>query len=185
MEYHLQEEQFARQQAETHARLLRLLLVAALLLIALCAAFAVYFFYTRRQTILKNHSLVRLIDELQEQKERKKTDAPDEALFTSIDNYIREERLFADINLQRQTVVDHFGISRHTLNQVLTVFTDEPSFTSYVNNIRIDEALRLLNENDGKTLTDIAAAVGLTPPNLRQLFKRRFGITPTEYRQNR
>ena len=49
----------------------------------------------------------------------------------------------------------------------------------------IDEALRLLNENDGKTLTDIAAAVGLTPSNLRQLFKRRFGITPTEYRKNR
>ena len=134
---------------------------------------------------MKSHSLVRLIDELEGQKEHKKTDTPDQALFESIDNYIREERLFADINLQRQTVINHFGIGRHTLNQLLTVCTDEPSFTSYVNNIRIDEALRLLNENDGKTLTDIAAAVGLTPSNLRQLFKRRFGITPTEYRKNR
>ncbi len=185
VKYHLQEEQFARQQAETQARLLRLLLAASLLLIALSAAFAIYFLYTRRKTIMKSHSLVRLIDELEGQKEHKKTDTPDQALFESIDNYIREERLFADINLQRQTVINHFGIGRHTLNQLLTVFTDEPSFTSYVNNIRIDEALRLLNENDGKTLTDIAAAVGLTPSNLRQLFKRRFGITPTEYRKNR
>jgi AraC-like DNA-binding protein len=29
-----------------------------------------------------------------------------------------------------------------------------------------------------------ADAVGLTPANFREQFKRQFGMTPTEYRQN-
>ena len=62
---------------------------------------------------------------------------------------------------------------------------EEPSFTTYVNNIRIDEALRLFRQDEGRSLSEVAAAVGFTPSNLRQQFKKRYGITPTEYRKNR
>ena len=35
------------------------------------------------------------------------------------------------------------------------------------------------------SLTSIAAAVGLSLQNLRLLFKKRYGITPTDYRQRK
>jgi AraC-like DNA-binding protein len=34
------------------------------------------------------------------------------------------------------------------------------------------------------SLTDIAESVGFTPSTFRDQFKRQFGMTPSEYRQN-
>ena len=187
--YHLQEEQLARQQKEAEAQKTHIINIALTIGLLAAILFLAWFFWQKRVVDKKNRVLVKLISELQTQqlpdngKEEKAK--PDRELFDRIDAYIRHEHLYADLNMQRQTIIDHFGIGRHTLNQLLAEFTEEPSFTVYVNNIRIDEALRLLQQDDEKALSDIAAAVGFTPSNLRQQFKKRYGITPTEYKKNR
>ena len=42
------------------------------------------------------------------------------------------------------------------------------------------------NENGEaeKTISEIASSVGFTPANLREQFKRVYGMTPVEYRQS-
>ena len=108
----------------------------------------------------------------------------DANLFTTINTAIRSERLYANVALQRQDICDRFGIRRHTLNGLLQTYAGVNSFTQYINAIRMEEAVSLLRERPDLTLTAIAATVGFTLPNLREKFKRQYGMTPAEYRQN-
>lgn len=107
----------------------------------------------------------------------------DPELFDTIQRTILEERLYAQASLQRQDILDRFHISRRTLNELLSTYAQGRSFPVYINDIRIQEALKLLDEHPEMTLTEIAGTVGLTLPNFREQFKQRYGQTPTEYRQ--
>ncbi len=110
---------------------------------------------------------------------------PDPQLFQLIDKTIREERLYASDTLQRQDILDRFKISRRTLSDLLAAYADGKSFPIYINEIRLQEAVVLLRENPEMSITEIAEAVGLTLPTLRNQFKRQYGVTPTEYRAQR
>ena len=81
-------------------------------------------------------------------------------------------------------ICDRFNISRHTLNDLLAEHTGGLSFPQYVNNIRLEETLSLLHNAPQKTISAIATEVGFSSANLREQFKRKYGITPAEYRQN-
>lgn len=172
----------------------------------LAIAFALYFFRQKRIVSEKNHALVRMIngtlpdsddevDTPEESEEEQDDDdtivdsvadnSSDADLFATIDATIRSERLYSNVALQRQDICDRFGIRRHTLNNLLPIYAGVNSFTQYINAIRMEEAVKLLRDSPDMTLTAIAAAVGFTPANLRDKFKRLYGITPTEYRQNR
>lgn len=111
-------------------------------------------------------------------------DSSEPSIFNDIDQKIRNEHLYKNVNLQRQDVCDRFGISRHNLNDLLAEHADGLSFPQYINSIRLEEALHLLRDEPTKTISAIAAEVGFTPANLREQFKRKYGVTPGEYRQN-
>ena len=108
-----------------------------------------------------------------------------ESLFRTIDSRIREERLYANINFQRQDVLDKFGISRATLNLLLNTYADGQSFPVYINKIRLEEACDILEKDDQKNISDIAVEVGLAPHNFYRLFQQHFGQTPVQYRLSR
>ena len=82
-------------------------------------------------------------------------------LFKRIDSVIRSERLYANVDLM------HAG---------------GLSFPQYINNIRVKEAYELITHHPEMSITEIAFEVGFTPPNLRDQFKRHYGMTPTKYR---
>ena len=106
----------------------------------------------------------------------------DKDLFKTIDIIIREERLYAQVNLMREDIMEHFGIGRHRLNDQLNAFADGLSFHQYINSIRMEIAYDLLTNRPEMKITEIAREVGFTAPNLREQFKRCYGITPAEYR---
>jgi AraC-like DNA-binding protein len=103
-------------------------------------------------------------------------------LFKTINATIREERLYADIDLMREDIMERFGIGRHRLNDLLSTYADGMSFPQYINAIRMEEAYTLLTDHLEMTITEVARQVGFTAPNLREQFKRCYGITPAEYR---
>lgn len=104
-------------------------------------------------------------------------------LFQRLETLIHDEQLYRDVTLDRKAVCQRLGIDRHTLNQILNTHADGQSWPAYINNVRLDIACRLLlSEPTDTSLTSIAADVGLSLQNLRILFKKRYGITPTEYR---
>ena len=106
----------------------------------------------------------------------------DKGLFKKIDTVIREERLYAQINLMREDIMRRFGIGRHHLNDQLNTFADGMSFPQYINSIRLEVAYDLLTNHPEMTIADVAREVGFTAPNLREQFKRCYGVTPAEYR---
>ena len=105
-------------------------------------------------------------------------------LFETIDTTIREERLYAEIDLMRENIMERFGISRHRLNALLNLNANGMTFPQYINEIRIEKANELFNSHPEMTIGEIAGAVGFRAPNLRQLFKQKYGVTPSEYKKN-
>ena len=159
-----------------------IIIAVAMLLLIVC----VLYFVSRQRAKIneKNRALVRMINEQAETAAQPSAPAPDPELFQAIDRTIREEMLYANASLQRQDILNRFGISRRTLSDLLAAYADGQSFTAYINAMRLKDAVRLLREEPDQSLTDIAESVGFTPATFREQFKRQFGMTPTEYRQN-
>ena len=103
-------------------------------------------------------------------------------LFESIDTTIRNEQLYAAVDLMREDVMKRFGIGRHHLNDLLNTYAGGMSFPQYINSIRMDIAFKLISKSPKMAVCDVAHKVGLTPPNFRELFKRKYGVTPTEFK---
>ena len=203
--YHAQEQELKIRETESASRIKSIIIGVIVLLFMIAAVFS--FYYRRQRQIIseKNHALVRMIngtpfvvpadetEETEESDEVRESEEPEaaelepetnSALFDTIDTAIRTEHLYVNALLQRQDVCTRFCITRHTLNNLLAQHTGSPSFPQYINNIRMEEALPLLRDKPSMTIAAIAAAVGFTPANFREQFKRQYGVTPQEYRQS-
>ena len=196
--YHAQEQELKIQEAQTASRIKSIIIGVILLLFVIAGAFSFYYRHQRLVINEKNRALVRMIngtpfvapvdeiegaedtDEVSDSEESEDTSA----LFETIDTTIRTEHLYANVSLQRQDVCTRFCITRHTLNNLLAQHVGSSSFPQYINNIRMEEALPLLRDSASMTIAAIATAVGFTPANFREQFKRQYGVTPQEYRQS-
>ena len=103
-------------------------------------------------------------------------------LFKQICTVIRKERLYSKVDLMREDIMKRFGIGRHRLNGMLNSYAEGMSFPQYINSIRMEVAYDLLTNHPKMTIAEVARQVGFTAPNLREQFKRCYGITPAEYR---
>jgi AraC-like DNA-binding protein len=196
--YHAQEQELKIQETEAASRMKSIIIGVIVLLFIIASVIS--FYYRRQRQIIteKNRALVRMIngtpfvapadetegaedtDEVSDSEEPEDTSA----LFETIDTAIRTEHLYANATLQRQDICNRFCITRHTLNNLLAQHVGSSSFPQYINNIRMEEALPLLRDNASMTIAAIATAVGFTPANFREQFKRQYGVTPQEYRQS-
>lgn len=199
--YHAKEQELKIQEAETASRIKSIIIGVIVLLFIITGV--VSFYYRRQRQIIseKNRALVHMINGtplVVPADETEETEAPDEVsdsdepeesetnstLFDTIDKAIRTEHLYSNVSLQRQDICTRFRITRHTLNTLLAQHVGSPSFPQYINNIRMEVVLPLLRDDPSMTIAAIAAAVGFTSANFREQFKRRYGVTPQEYRQS-
>ena len=182
--YHAAEQEWEIQKKEAQIERSLIINIALGIGILFVLLAAIYVYRQKHIISQKNRALARMINEQQSPKVAQQTVDSQQSTFNLIDSAIRSEHLYKNVNLQRQDICDRFGISRHALNDLLTQYADGLSFPQYINAIRIQEALRLMREEPTKTVAVIAVEVGFTPANLREQFKRKFGMTPAEYRQN-
>ena len=88
---------------------------------------------------------------------------------------------YTDEQLSVEALCSHIHLSPTYFS---TLFKREMgmSFTAYVTQIRMDEAVRLLRDTGEKTYR-IAEQTGYSDPNyFSYVFKRRFGVSPSKYR---
>ncbi len=116
------------------------------------------------------------------QKKSARTRLSDKDLFRLIDQAVRKERLYTNPDFHRQDIMRRFGLRRQHLNAILNTYAYGRGFPGYINSIRLQEAVRLMKEQPGMTLTAIAESVGLTLPNFRIQFRNVYGFNPAEYR---
>lgn len=94
--------------------------------------------------------------------------------------YIQDH--YGDSNLSVDDLCMHLGVGASYFSAVFKKETGM-SFVTYLTNVRMNEAQRLLDTTDEKSYI-IAGMVGYEEPNyFSYVFKRHFGISPSKYRQ--
>lgn len=88
---------------------------------------------------------------------------------------------YFDPDLTIDMLAHKSGINRKTASQLIRKYLDT-NFKGYLNQLRLQEASRLLKETD-KQITEIAVSVGYKNiSHFSRTFKERFGASPKEYR---
>ena len=89
---------------------------------------------------------------------------------------------YTDPELDLEGVVAATGTNRTKVNDVLKSELGM-TFTSYLNKLRLTEAARLLTEQSGTTVAEIAYSVGYANVSyFNKLFKEEYGCTPKAFR---
>lgn len=99
-------------------------------------------------------------------------------------NLMERDGLYLDCELKLADIADELNVSRHHASQIINECFGV-SFYEYLNNLRIQEAEKLLMDNEAIDLniTDIAYKSGFNNRmSFYNTFRKHFGVTPSEFR---
>lgn len=111
------------------------------------------------------------------------TTLSDEQLFLCLRDLIENERLFLQPDFGRQTLIDHTGLSKDRIGAAFAQGSDNISLPAYVRELRLDYAIRLMNDQPDITVEQVCQASGFTSADtFTRNFRAKFGMTPTAYK---
>jgi AraC-like DNA-binding protein len=126
--------------------------------------------------------VIGILDEISMRTNRNLNSAPVSARIDKIIGYVHDN--FADAQLSAGAIGRHFGISLPYLSRLFKEKTGEKLF-DYIQEIRIDAAVRLLTGEREKTIEEIASATGYSNPlTFSRAFKRIKGVSPGIFRNS-
>ncbi len=105
--------------------------------------------------------------------------------FNTIDRTIKMDRLYINPSISLSTAATHFNLSEGYISQLINKHTNT-NFSTYINNLRIVEAKRILIDTTYKDYTIVAIALeaGFNSKSVfYSAFKKNTGISPSEYRR--
>lgn len=110
------------------------------------------------------------------------SDEEDSDLASTIEKYIIQN--YKDPSMSLNKISDEFQISESYFSHMFKEKTGV-NFSTYLENIRMTEAARLIQETD-ISLNELYFAVGYNNPNsFRRVFKKVFGVTPSSMRESK
>lgn len=117
-------------------------------------------------------------------KQRTNTPSGKSDQFRRLEKLMREEAVYTNPNLTRRMLADELQTNENYLYLAIREARNGQTVTDYINDHRLEHAKRLLCEGTDAKIESIAIDSGF---RLRQtfyrLFKRNFGMTPVEYRE--
>ncbi len=120
---------------------------------------------------------VKLCELVVKKKETDKNDVPKRIIEFMKENY-------SDPDFYMTTLVDEFGLSDKTIAKLIKGYQNM-TFSEYLEELRLQKALRLLND-PANNIRYVAGASGFSSENtFFKVFKRKFGISPSNYRNNK
>lgn len=118
-------------------------------------------------------------------KPRKKSSSQsniDPSLLVKIKETMEEEKLYTKPGLTIAGLAESLSIQEYRLRRIINQQLGFKNFNQFLNNYRIDEACRHLN-NTSSPISTIALDVGYASLSVfNKAFKERYEITPTEFR---
>ena len=190
-------------------RLFTAISIAVGILALLILAFAVYVFRQWRITKHKNRIMAQQITEALEYKEKLKeqkkmqaaadsntaaanlnisdfTTLNDEQLFIYLRDLIESEQMFLQPDFGRQTLIDRTGLSKDRIGAAFAQGSDMNSLPAYVRELRLDYAIRLMNDQPDIAVEQVSQASGFTSADtFTRNFRTKYGMTPTAYKQTK
>ena len=108
----------------------------------------------------------------------------DADLFDYLRDLIEREQLFLDPRFERQTLIKRTGLSKERIGAAFAQGSDHERLTTLIRELRLDHAVRLMNESPDFTIEQVCQASGFTNADtFTRNFKAKYGMTPTAYRQ--
>ncbi|MBQ8486216.1 MAG: AraC family transcriptional regulator [Prevotella sp.] len=204
--YHAQEQQREIDQQRAGKRIADTISIATGSLALLMLVFALYAFRQWRATREKNRILAQQITEAVKYKEKYRelsvsaepsvhsakpelaisdfTELSDEQLFLCLRDLIENEQLFLQPDFGRQSLIDRTGLSKERIGAAFAQGSDSVSLPAYVRELRLDYAIRLLNDQPDLTIEQVSLASGFTSADtFTRNFRAKYGMTPTAYKQ--
>ena len=203
------ERQIAEEQARN--RLYTTISISVSIGALLILGFAIFVFRLWRITKEKNRILAQQITEaveyrekLREQKKEQKkiqeakdesdakaglsisdlTTLDDEQLFLCLRDMIENEQLFLQPDFGRQTLIDRTGLTKECIGAAFSQGCDRSSLPAYVRELRLDHAIRLMNDRPSITVEQVCQCSGFTSADtFTRNFRTKYGMTPTAYKQ--
>ena len=138
------------------------------------------FSYDDRISVIEE-KMVNITKELcglvQKKKETEKNDVPKRIVEFMKENY-------SDPDFYMTTLVEEFGLSDKTIAKLIKGYQNM-TFSEYLEELRLEKALSLL-DNPANNIRYVASASGFSSENtFFKVFKRKFGISPSNYRNNK
>ena len=110
--------------------------------------------------------------------------APDE-LSKHLRAVILRERLYLSAQFDRQAAIDYFHLSKERIGAAFSQDSEYATIADFINHCRLEYAKELLAVSPDMTIDDIASASGFsTRHTFSRLFKERYSVTPTEFRNH-
>ena len=108
----------------------------------------------------------------------------DEQMFLFLRDLIENEQLFLQPDFGRQTLIERTGLSKETIGAAFAQGSASTSLPAYVRELRLDHAVRLMNDKPELTVEQVSMASGFTSADtFTRNFRAKFGMTPTTYKQ--
>ena len=206
--YHAQEQQREIDQQRAGKRIADTISIATGSLALLMLVFALYAFRQWRATREKNRILAQQITEAVKYKEKYRelsvsaepsvhsakpelaisdfTELSDEQLFLCLRDLIENEQLFLQPDFGRQSLIDRTGLSKERIGAAFAQGSDSVSLPAYVRELRLDYAIRLMNDQPDLTIEQVCLASGFTSADtFTRNFRAKYGMTPTAYKQTK
>ena len=206
--YHAQEQQREIDQQRAGKRIADTISIATGSLALLMLVFALYAFRQWRATQEKNRILAQQITEAVKYKAKYRelsvsaepsvhsanpklaisdfTELSDEQLFLCLRDLIENEQLFLQPDFGRQSLIDHTGLSKERIGAAFAQGSNSVSLPAYVRELRLDYAIRLLNDQPDLTVEQVSQASGFTSADtFTRNFRAKYGMTPTAYKQTK
>ena len=112
------------------------------------------------------------------------TELSDEQLFLCLRDLIENERLFLQPDFGRQTLIEHTGLSKERIGAAFAQGSDSVSLPAYVRELRLDYAVRMMNDQPDIAVELVSQASGFTSADtFTRNFRAKYGMTPTTYKQ--
>lgn len=125
------------------------------------------------------------IDEDEKKYEKSRLDNHiSDAYLKELSDHMSRKKPYLDSDITIRDLAAQIGLTEHTLSQVINGRVGV-NFYTFVNNYRVEEAKRLLNDraNSGTNILSIAFSAGFkSKSHFNTLFKKVTGLTPSEFR---
>ena len=188
--FHSQEKELQLTEERAQSQRKTILIISSLTLIVLLLFILWVLFRNLRITKKRNRIDAQRIDELLAQKEelrkaysKQSSGTPEEGeaseddadmneeyqTFLRMENVIVENQLFLDPTLNREEILKVTGIGKNVLVPLLKKYSGSANLNDYINRLRLEYAVRMMQANKGFTIDYIAEASGF---NSRSTFYR-------------
>jgi two-component system response regulator YesN len=89
-----------------------------------------------------------------------------------------------DTGLSLNTVAERFSVSPWYFSRIFNELSGS-RFPDYVNNLKLNRARELLSQDQTSDINEIALKVGYNSSTyFTSLFKKKFGVSPSKFRNN-